>query len=122
MLTLTGLASNMINLDLKKWFLLYNKQFFEDSLPRNTQVEWADLRGEGCVGMYTPGQPPLIQICHRLRQLSSGSIAKYTLMHEMAHVKSDLRGVGWSRRGWHGEGFENEMLRLAVLGALKGLW
>ena len=43
------------------------------------------------------------------------AFSKLVLLHEMAHIKV------WPYE-WHGIQFNEEMLRLAQLGALRGLW
>ena len=42
-----------------------------------------------------------------------------TILHEMAHIKVDLK---FGREMGHGKHWQNEMKRLARLGAFRDMW
>ncbi len=97
---------------LRRWYRDYNHRFFGDSLPADALIEC--VRIEGCWGraMVSDGRP-VIHLSPRCRVCRS--VAKMTLLHEMAHVKL------WPVTT-HGPQFQAEMQRLAAAGAMKGLW
>jgi predicted SprT family Zn-dependent metalloprotease len=98
---------------LRRWYRDYNRRFFGGALPADADVFYApidgahgDALGESN-GEFTLRINPACAIDLR--------VVRMTLLHEMAHLKL------WPYRT-HGPRFEQEMQRLAVAGAFKGLW
>lgn len=105
---------------LRRAYLKYNDLHFESQLPFGLTVYWEPASGN--LGETfeietledTGGEPDLgIRIDPVLR--FSGRMWRFTLLHEMVHVKfyPDLS---------HGKKFQQEMTRLALAGAFKKLW
>lgn len=99
---------------LTRDFAKLNRKYFEGALPK-LQVLW-DEDGE-YYGRTTDVDGPLRIILTRKWHMD-GRMEKMTLLHEMCHVK--LWNTSVATR--HGKPFEAEMIRLAVLGAFKGVW
>ncbi len=108
---------------LRRWYLKFNDHWFGGELPHDTEVFWepasgylgqtCEVRGCDVDGAETGKSEVLIRIDPTLR--FSSAMAQLTLMHEMVHVKL---APYWG----HGKRFNNEMLRLAKLGAFNGRW
>lgn len=114
-------------------FHLFNSRYFRGSLPK-CKVVWTDTK---MFGMYYPVynktyktkkeaqtairdktfQPDqhVIELGRWTRK--AGRQWKFTLLHEMVHLK--LRNETGS---FHGHKFQKEMKRLASMGAFRGLW
>lgn len=109
----------MGRIPLKRYFNSYNKRFFGNKLPKNTVVKFARISPRDMGECYSFLDPPIIRIDPNLREYNC--IARLVLVHEMAHLS--VRAIyGGKTRGDHGPEFQAEMLRLAAMGALKGLW
>lgn len=94
---------------LEKAYSRYNRKYFGNGLPKVSEVE---LRWEKIPEMgYQVGYEIVINRKDRRRE----SVWKLTLLHEMVHMYLPDACE-------HGKKFQKEMLRLARLGAFKGLW
>lgn len=106
---------------LRRWYLDYNRRWFNGDLPEDTvRVMW-----EPCGGAVAETEPVgdegelIIRINPCLRGVGSKprhSNARFALIHEMVHVKL------WGKAAHHGVKFQQEMLSLAQDGAFKNLW
>jgi hypothetical protein len=110
--------------NLERIYRTYNKKFFDGTLPADTRVWWVRIKEADekcCVHGVTLGLED-----NETKHLSfeifinpdthvDKSQLRMTLLHEMAHVKL------YPYLG-HGKRFEEEMTRLALRGAMKGLW
>lgn len=106
---------------LRRAYLKYSDRYFESKLPFGLTVYWEPASGN--LGETfeietlddTGGEPELgIRIDPVLR--FSGKMWRFTLLHEMCHVKMYPDFLS------HGKKFQQEMMRLANLGAFKKLW
>jgi hypothetical protein len=97
---------------LRRWYNAFNRQWFNDELSKDNIVRWEVVDG---IQAEADPQDDGTWIL-RIHPALSWSIrnAKFALIHEMAHVKTDTLE--------HGKEFQQEMLRLAQIGALKNLW
>ena len=97
-------------------FATYSQLYFADRLPHVTLVGWsADLGEEPAVAIFDPATKQYaIFINDRLEW--SPELARLMLLHEMVHV------AHWDYHDDDDPRFQQEMLRLANRGALKGLW
>lgn len=99
---------------LKRWFKRFNEKYFENSLP-DALIFWepamvtGDLLGE----IRQESGTFIIRIDPSIK--FSTALSKLILLHELCHMRI------WPTDG-HGKKFQNEMLRLASLGAFKNLW
>lgn len=98
---------------LKKWYQHYNRKYFGGELPDDVVLFWeqsSEIYGD-CNEM-ADGEM-VIRINPAI--MGFAPLWQITLLHEMAHLKL------WPYET-HGKKFQNEMLRLATLGALKKIW
>jgi hypothetical protein len=97
---------------LKYWFNKYNALYFASELPGDTCVWWEPTNA-------SYADCGLIDGHWRIRVNPSltawVSLWKLTLLHEMCHIK-----LHPNRN--HGRKFQQEMLRLAAMGAFAELW
>lgn len=99
---------------LRRWYRDYNRRHFGGKLPADVAIVYETVAGAfgDCLkmadGWFRIRINPDLNIGRRSR--------RFTLVHEMAHVKL------WDRNQRHGPVFDAEMLRLANAGAMKGLW
>ena len=97
---------------LRRWYLKYNRLYFDNALPKNTRIWW-----EVPTGAYADCVEENGVWRVRINPSLAGwpQLAKFTLLHELAHIKlSPYLG--------HGEQFNAEMLVLAQKGAFNDLW
>lgn len=123
------------NKTLERYYDLYNRKYFEGSLPACKTV-FCDLWKKHkvrAVGHYVPTHwekkspddgkwrvyrtEHLIEVDHKVKNM--GIFWQSTLIHEMAHLAVGLRH---KRVKSHGRIWQKEMLRLATIGAFKNLW
>jgi hypothetical protein len=104
---------------LKRWFARYNKLYFQDSLPPDTEIWWEPLSTAD--GVTCPVYE--VSAGHFSIRLDPGikgftAYWRSTLLHEMVHVAL------WPRhpKHQHGKVFNDRMLKLAQDGAFKKLW
>ena len=108
---------------LRQWYLEYNHTYFNGRLPKDCEVVWRNLDHIKALGRYYDYDPdtqrtkPVIEINPCLRKMKR--IAKFTLVHEMAHLSVDTTHPG---RKAHGHYWQREMKRLAAKGAFANLW
>ena len=104
---------------LRRWYKQYNQKFFDNQLPADAVVSWEDCGPSeiGGTDRLADGRF-ILAVDPILRYLKLTVVARSTLLHEMAHVKL------WesSPNHQHGPVFQEEMLRLARLGAFEKLW
>lgn len=116
--------------NLKSRFLLFNKRYFGDRLPKDVIVHWWAQEGLYLGDCHVCGVNPCgrigercagheIRISDHIQGRRFSSIAEITLLHEMVHMKAAL---GDYRFAGHGPTFHREMKRLAALGAFSKLW
>ena len=98
---------------LRRWFREYNDRYFGGALPLPTRVRLASL--EDCYGDCDKIGGRFHLRIDRVN-CSREKVRRATLLHEMAHVKL------WDVHRGHGRIFDTEMQRLAVEGAMRGLW
>ena len=107
---------------LRRWYLQFNRQWFNGDLPDDVTVYWDPVSAQAeCWSVLAiPGtrdHEPIVDFIIRIdpRMSFSRALAKWALLHEMAHVKlyPNLN---------HGPKFHAEMLRLANCGAFRKLW
>ena len=97
---------------LRRWYAVYNHRYFNGELPADIDVFFARLRRCGGDCEIDRGGEFVVRIHYRQKHYRT---TKYTLLHEMVHVKLNPYGG-------HGPRFDEEMLRLAIAGAFHGLW
>jgi hypothetical protein len=96
---------------LKLWYGKFNRLYFEGKLP-DASVWWEPTHSAYADCNFIDGKFVIRMnpaIC------AWTSMAKWTLLHEMVHVKLHPYDK-------HGKKFHNEMMRLAERGAFTGIW
>jgi hypothetical protein len=97
---------------LVRWYAKYNRLYFGGNLPENILI-WYEVPA----GAY--GDCQIVDGVWRIRINPSlagwPAIAKWTLIHEQAHIKLHPYVQ-------HGKKFHTEMLRLAEAGAFHDVW
>lgn len=95
---------------LGRWFRSYNKRYFEDRLPPDTDVFYAPIDNHAHCEIHQNGERIII-IDTALWGLRH---ARGDLLHEMVHLDTgDFT---------HGKVFQSGMQRLAKAGAFRNIW
>lgn len=122
-----NLARRKVDLELE--FMYFDSKYFhfgKKKLDTLLGVEWRDLDKHrppllGKIQRYrTANGPDKFKIFVNESLKKMPRIASGTLLHEMVHFK--LYGKDSSRLPCGSRMFEQEMKKLALRGALKGLW
>jgi hypothetical protein len=102
---------------LRRWFLAWNRKYFNNRLPLNTQlvIEANDTKHAEVTSYYDG----TYKISIDPATLYFLKFAKLNLLHEMVHLDHFVTG---HPRIQHGALFQLDMVRLAQLGALKDIW
>lgn len=105
------------DLRLKRIYDTYNRKFFDNALPHDTRVGWNDeLEGYALtIGIDDEESKHRIFVVYINPNFHSG-VEQYrlSLLHECIHIKL----YPYMK---HGRKFDEEILRLASRGALKGI-
>lgn len=96
---------------LRRWYRELNAKWFDGHL---LDVDLLYAPHQGCSGTADQDRVGNIILINPAYALDARTV-KLTLLHEMAHISL------WPYR-WHGEKFQEEMQRLAQLGAFKRIW
>ena len=96
--------------DLQRRYRFYNREYFENRLPRRMKVRFVKSLREKTMGDVSEDEIRVSRYYCRAE-----NTALFVLLHEMAHLK-----VG--RRYSHGFKFQAEMARLARVGAFLDIW
>ena len=106
---------------LKRLYRHFNRRYFDGALPDSTEVWWehvdgacADCDVDNCGLAFDAGSDSFMIRLNPDIGWSERN-AKLALLHEMVHVKLYPNFN-------HGRRFQNEMIRLAALGAFDRLW
>lgn len=103
-----------LDLDLEEKYAEYNKKYFSGQLPK-IPVRWGRTGKDHAAEFWH--DPIQIVIHPTMRRFGLGKYSSILLLHEMVHVK--LRNIKCTD---HGKKFQDEMKRLADIGAFKPLW
>ena len=98
------------NPSLKRLYTTYNRLWFGGKLQRNTILVYANIPDASAD--ITQTEPPVIRIHRNFR--TWGRLKRFSLLHEMAHLATDVSG--------HGPRWQREMRRLVRVGAFDRLW
>lgn len=104
--------------EMQKHFAEFNKEYFGNRLPKNTEIAWSikALRDEGYMGLTIEddeGFTILLDI--QMKNIGYEKVSDATLIHEMAHV--DCYPIFG-----HGKCFQDDMLRIATMGGFRDIW
>lgn len=105
--------------EMQKHFSEFNKKYFGNRLPKNTDVEWSveELRLEGYMGLTLRNDDGSFTILLDIQMKTIGyeKVADGTLIHESVHVDCyPIMG--------HGKCFQSDLLRIATMGGFKDIW
>lgn len=105
---------------LTAWYAAYNDRWFQNQLPKNTQVVWADLSDFGAMGATVWVGDHFVIALDPFYNVADVT-TKETLLHESCHVYVEsTQDVPPGEE--HGPAFQTCMLNLATEGALAHLW
>lgn len=98
--------------ELQKVFREYNRRWFDNSLPDDVDCLFSPV--DDCYGLVLQTEGNwLLQI--NPKYAMEGRLWRLTLLHEMSHLRLHPYRL-------HGKKFQEEMKRLAVMGAFRLLW
>jgi hypothetical protein len=118
------------NADLQRLYNSDNAAYFNNTLPQNVSVKWADLghmkNGDAVMGDSAEDLQHRVQYIRidRATNVTWGTVV-LTMHHEECHAKVDpyLTPEEYNDDNLvHGDRFQNCMLDLAKAGAFKGAW
>jgi hypothetical protein len=114
----------MTNKDLKNLYRWHNKKHFGNRLPDAVWVGWHETVNKKHAAEFVSFKDGSFAIFlkPKLKKLGTTSYAHSCLLHEMVHCKLMMDGKRPSVYNGHDRLFQNEMKRLANIGALKSLW
>ena len=97
------------------------QKYFDKDFPE-VHLKWKKpfVKGHGAEFLEHNGKR-FILLNPILRKLGTENYALICLLHEMCHAKLSVHPLPGARRG-HGKTFQQEMKRLAVLGAFDSIW
>ena len=106
---------------LRGWYDKVNRKYFNNQLPQETLVIWRKpfVVGHGAEIVFFKDGRLLILVNPILRKIGAENHAIQSLIHEMCHLSL------WCQKknpATHGLLFQNEMKRLAKLGAFNTIW
>src|SRR5690348_14172497 len=105
---------------LKNFYDKSNRLYFDGKLPVDTEVGWNEELDTIYYGLTLGFSDEDTKHSFFQMHISTAlkgfpEIARLTVLHEMAHIHL----YPYMK---HGKKFQDEMIRLAVRGAFKGLW
>lgn len=102
---------------LQRWYQDFNIKWFGGELPDEVDTFFGPCVHDHSMYGYVEDFDHVteFELCLDHNLIKDERLAKMFLLHEMAHVKL------WPYVT-HGERFQKEMQRLAIIGAFKGLW
>ena len=98
---------------LRRLFLEFNRLYWNDSLPHDTEIVLVPLKGKivGLCAKQTDGSF-IITLCPSITGFPR--YTKLILIHEMCHIAT------WESKGdSHGKAWKKEVLRVLTAGAVK---
>jgi hypothetical protein len=119
-----NIARNITRRDtsIQRFYHLVNRRYWRGRLPRDVIVRWDRklLRREHAVATLE-NYPAVVCIIRIARELyCCRGLVGLVILHEMAHLAIQLRlQRACAGHGWR---FQQEMMRLAKLGAFRELW
>ena len=100
----------------------FNKKYFSSKLPLAIPIKFVEVPKNSFCGLTTMVAVDglVLQAVYLDKALKDrDSLIKFSLLHEMVHVKQNPISTAVDA---HGQEFEDEMIRLACRGAFKGIW
>lgn len=103
--------------DLDKWYSIYNSEFFDDKLPKDTVVDWGEYNNDrmGSTSILPDGR---FHIALNEKYCLAERTARMVLKHEECHV-STFSEVTHDSKTEHGPRWRTCMLNLYQVGAFK---
>jgi hypothetical protein len=103
---------------LQSWYAGFNEEYFDDKLPKDTVIAWADLTARKYMGSTVCdvlGKNCRIQIDQFTNK--TPRTTRMTIAHETCHVAT------WGQdKIDHGMYFQNCMRQMANKGAFENIW
>jgi SprT-like family len=107
-------TSSIPQAKLLQWYAEANKDYFDNTLPKDTEIVWESLRYKKAMADTACNEQGCIIRMDPYVNIAPAT-AQETLLHEMCHVKT------WGTDLGHGPEFQNCMTMLFRKGALDGL-
>ena len=116
----------MTNKWLKSNYLTFNKLYFGNRLPIDASVIWSDKTTKTRAAQLLVGSDTLedaeIALNPMLKKLGAECRALQSLLHEMCHLHLRVLGKSASVYAGHGLLWQQDMKRLARIGAFATIW
>lgn len=118
----------LILIDMRRDYAHYRAKYFSNSIPPVDAMLFgvasvptmARASGRGCYGFYVPSDTNDVGVMAIVVSKDCDSALRgTTMLHEMAHIKVDIK---FGRHMGHGKHWNGEMKRLAKLGAFEKVW
>lgn len=104
---------------LRQWYISYNDTLFQNELPADVDVEWADLSAYRAMGMtFNDGKHYKIDIDDKYNPAET--TRNETLIHEMCHI--EVSYVEGDEIDDHGPKWQGCMLRIAEHHGFDQIW
>lgn len=112
-----SLQAPTVDCPLDRWFAGYNETYFNDSLPKNTTVDFYDFEDVKIIGdSFCFQQKCRIRIARQYQ--NARPVYLETLLHEMCHIDTwDAHEINP-----HGPKWQTCMHRLANQNAFEDVW
>ena len=111
---------------LKSHYLTFNKRYFGNKLPLDAKVIWSRKTTRKRAAQLLVWTKSLVDteiaLNPMMKKLGAECRALQSLLHEMCHLHLRVLGKPPSVYTGHGRLFQNEMKRLANLGAFNRIW
>jgi predicted SprT family Zn-dependent metalloprotease len=111
---------------LKDYYLVFNKRYFGNKLPKDAQIIWSTKTTRKRAAQLLVWKDTLeeteIALNPMLKKLGAECRALQSLLHEMCHLYLRVLGKPVSVYTGHGRLWNREMKRLAACGAFKTIW
>jgi hypothetical protein len=104
--------------DLNKWYQIYNSEFFNDKLPKNTVIDWSEYDDSrmASTSVLPDGR---FHISLNEKYCLANRVARIVLKHEACHVAT-FSEITLDPKSNHGPRWRTCMLNLYQQGAFKG--
>ena len=116
----------MTNKWLKENYLVFNKRYFGNKLPKDARIIWSDKTTRKRAAQLLVWDHTLedteIALNPMMKKLGAECRALQSVLHEMCHLYLRVLGKPASVYAGHGRLWQNEMKRLVRVGAFNSVW
>jgi hypothetical protein len=116
----------MTNRWLKEHYIIYNQRYFGNKLPTDARIIWSDKTTKKRAAQLLVWGHSLadaeIALNPMMKKLGAECRALQSLLHEMCHLYLRVLGKSSSVYTGHGRLWQQQMKRLARIGAFSHVW